>query len=126
MRFPGPKNPKNWQNLQRVAKLGLAPFRDPFPLRLTLTPTGSLLSDGAFCILCCMSLSERAAKAAKIAEEPDLYKVCEGCDSIVTKRVATCPSCHGYRFNEDPAVVIEQAKLLGSREQRSVVSEDLL
>jgi hypothetical protein len=23
MRFPGPKNPKNWQNLQRVAKLGL-------------------------------------------------------------------------------------------------------
>jgi len=73
-----------------------------------------------------MSLSERAAKAAKIAEEPNLYKVCEGCDSIVTKRVATCPSCHGYRFNEDPAAVIEQAKLLGSREQRSVVSEDLL
>jgi hypothetical protein len=24
MRFPGPKNPKNWQNLHRVAKLGLA------------------------------------------------------------------------------------------------------
>ena len=58
-----------------------------------------------------MSLSERAAKAAKIAAEPQLYKVCEGCDSIVTKRVATCPSCHGYRFTEDPAVVIEQAKI---------------
>jgi nitrate reductase beta subunit len=73
-----------------------------------------------------MSLAERAAKAAKIAEEPNLYKVCEGCDSIVMRRVATCPSCHGYRFNEDPAVVIEQAKILGSREQRSVVKEDLL
>jgi hypothetical protein len=73
-----------------------------------------------------MSLSERAAKAAKIAAEPQLYKVCEGCDSIVTKRVATCPSCHGYRFIEDSDVVIEQAKILGSREQRSVVSEDLL
>ena len=53
-----------------------------------------------------MSLSERAAKAAKIAAEPQLYKVCEGCDSIVTKRVATCPSCHGYRFIEDANVVI--------------------
>jgi rRNA maturation endonuclease Nob1 len=72
-----------------------------------------------------MSLSERAAKAAKIAEEPHLYKVCEGCDSIVTKRAATCPSCHGYRFNEDPEEVVQQAKILGSREQRSVVSEDL-
>lgn len=72
-----------------------------------------------------MSLSERAAKAAKIAEEPHLYKVCEGCDSIVTKRAATCPSCHGYRFNEDPEIVVQQAKILGSREQRSVVSEDL-
>jgi hypothetical protein len=73
-----------------------------------------------------MSLSERAAKAAKIAEEPQLYKVCEACDSIVTRRVATCPSCHGYRFDEEPEAVIRQAKILGSREQRSVVTEDLL
>jgi hypothetical protein len=73
-----------------------------------------------------MSLSDRAAKAAKIAEEPHLYKVCEGCDSIVTERVATCPSCHGYRFNSDPKAVVEQAQILGAREQRSVVSEDLL
>lgn len=73
-----------------------------------------------------MSLTERAAKAAKIAEEPHLYKVCEGCDSIVTRRVATCPSCHGYRFNENPNVVVQQAQILGSREQRSVVREDLL
>jgi rRNA maturation endonuclease Nob1 len=73
-----------------------------------------------------MSLSERAAKAAKIAAEPQLYKVCDGCDSIVTKRVATCPSCHGYRFDDNPDSVIAQARLLGSREQRSVVTEDLL
>jgi nitrate reductase beta subunit len=73
-----------------------------------------------------MSLSERAAKAAKIAAEPELYKVCEGCDSIVSRRVATCPSCHGYRFIEDSEVVIQQAKILGSREQCSVVTEDLL
>ena len=64
-----------------------------------------------------MSLSERAAKTAKVAEEPQLYKVCEGCDSIVAKRVTTCPSCHGYRFNEDAEAVVLQAKLLGAREK---------
>ncbi|MBV9392635.1 MAG: hypothetical protein JOY96_12170 [Verrucomicrobia bacterium] len=73
-----------------------------------------------------MTLSERAMKASKIAEQPALYKVCEACESIVTKRVATCPSCHGYRFDEDPEAVIQQAKVLGSREQRSVLTEDLL
>jgi hypothetical protein len=72
-----------------------------------------------------MSLSERAAKAAKIAQEPDLYKICEGCDSIVTRRVSTCPNCHGYRFEEDIAAVVRQANLLGSREKTSVLTEDL-
>jgi len=72
-----------------------------------------------------MSLSERAAQAAKIAETPHQYKVCQACDSIVTRRSATCPSCHGYRFDEDPQTVVEQAKILGSRERTSVLSEDL-
>jgi hypothetical protein len=70
-------------------------------------------------------LSERARKAAKIIAEPDKFKVCEGCDSIVAARVATCPNCNGYRFNEDAEAVIEQARLLGSREQQSVIAEDL-
>lgn len=71
-------------------------------------------------------LSERARKAEKIIAKPTEYKVCEGCDSIVTARVATCPNCHGYRFNEDPAAVVEQAHLLASRAQTSVASDDLL
>jgi Zn finger protein HypA/HybF involved in hydrogenase expression len=74
----------------------------------------------------CMSLAERAAKAAKIVAEPQLYKICEACDSIVTKRVFTCPSCHGYRFNDGPELVIAQAKVLGSREKTGVLSEDLM
>ena len=69
---------------------------------------------------------DRAARAAKIIATPQNYKICEGCDSIVSERVATCPNCYGYRFNEEPDAVIRQAKLLGSREQRSVVTEDLL
>jgi hypothetical protein len=71
-------------------------------------------------------LSERARKAEKIIANPGEFKVCEGCDSIVTARVATCPNCHGYRFNEDPNAVVEQAKLLASRAQTSVASDDLL
>lgn len=70
-------------------------------------------------------LSERARKAQRIIAKPTDYKVCEGCDSIVTMRVATCPNCHGYRFDESPNRVVEQAQLLGSRPQTSVAFDDL-
>jgi len=71
------------------------------------------------------SLSDRAAKAAKIANNPDAYKICEGCDSIVASRVATCPNCHAYRFDEDHEAIKRHALILGTREQASVVAEDL-
>lgn len=70
-------------------------------------------------------LAERARKAERIIAEPSAFKICEGCDSIVAARVATCPNCYGYRFNEDPAAVVEQAKLLASRAQQSVIADDL-
>lgn len=70
-------------------------------------------------------LQERARKAGKIIAKPTDYKVCEGCESIVAARVATCPNCHGYRFNENPESVVDQARLLASRAQTSVVEEDL-
>jgi hypothetical protein len=72
-----------------------------------------------------LQLAERARKAAKIIAEPALFKVCESCESIVAARVAVCPNCFGYRFDEQAAVVVAQARLLGSREQKSVVAEDL-
>lgn len=70
-------------------------------------------------------LQDRAARAKKIIEAPQSYKVCEGCDSIVTSRVVTCPNCHGYRFDESPERVVGQARLLASRPQQSVTSKDL-
>ena len=70
-------------------------------------------------------LKERANKAAKIIAQPAEFKVCEGCDSIVAIRVATCPNCHGYRFNEEPESVVKQALLLASRAQTSVIADDL-
>lgn len=69
---------------------------------------------------------ERARRALKIMASPTNYKVCEGCDSIVALRVSTCPNCHGYRFNEDPAAVTEQAQTLAGREQTTVTAQDLL
>jgi len=70
-------------------------------------------------------LADRAARAEKIISAPDNFKVCEGCDSIVTMRVTSCPNCHGYRFDEAPGRVVEQARLLASRPQQSVTAEDL-
>lgn len=73
-----------------------------------------------------MSLSERQQKAQEIANSPDLYMVCEGCDSIVMREAHMCPNCHAYRFNAEPDVVIEKAIELGGREQRSISYEDLI
>lgn len=70
-------------------------------------------------------LADRAARAEKIIGAPEHFKVCEGCDSIVTARVVGCPNCHGYRFDESPERVVEQARLLASRPQQSVTAADL-
>jgi len=71
------------------------------------------------------SQQDRLAKAREIANNPSGFKVCEGCDSIVTAEVVICPNCHGYRFDGEESRVIDQAVELGTREQRSVTAEDL-
>jgi len=70
-------------------------------------------------------LPDRAATAARIAANPFGYKVCEGCDSIVGATTSLCPNCHSFRFENSPDRVVEQARILGAREQRSVTAEDL-
>ncbi|MDF1756549.1 MAG: hypothetical protein P1U89_27440 [Verrucomicrobiales bacterium] len=71
-------------------------------------------------------LADRAKKARRIVRNPSMYKVCMGCDSIVASKVNICPNCHAYRFQADEEFVISQAKALSTREQNSVVAEDLL
>jgi hypothetical protein len=51
-------------------------------------------------------LSDRARRAEKILAKPNEHKICEGCDSIVTSRVAMCPNCYSYRFNDAAEAVI--------------------
>lgn len=68
---------------------------------------------------------ERLKKAQEIAQNPDNYQVCEGCDSIVGSGAVTCPNCHGYRFDATPERVSNQALILGHRAQTSVTAEDM-
>ncbi|MCE9519728.1 MAG: hypothetical protein K8R87_09275 [Verrucomicrobia bacterium] len=69
--------------------------------------------------------NERTRQAAKIQENPQDYKVCEGCGSIVTSRTTACPSCHAYQFDLAEQRVIKQARALARRNANSVLSSDL-
>lgn len=68
---------------------------------------------------------DRAKQAAKILENPQQYKVCEGCGSIVTARSISCPNCHAYQFDDGAERVTRQATLLARRGPNSVLSSDL-
>ena len=63
----------------------------------------------------------RLDKAKLIIDRPADFKVCEACGSIVSETTAACPNCNAYRFDANPDYVVEQAVLLASREQRSVM-----
>jgi len=67
----------------------------------------------------------RAEAAARIIGNPSVYKVCEGCDSIVGSGTAICPNCHSFRFDSSADRVVMQARILGAREQTTVTIEDL-
>lgn len=67
----------------------------------------------------------RLDKAKQIIEQPENFKVCEACGSIVTRTTMVCPNCNAYRFDSNPEYVAEQAVLLASRAQRSVTLEDM-
>lgn len=68
---------------------------------------------------------DRARQAAKILETPTLYKVCEGCGSIVTMRTVSCPSCHAYLFDHTEERVMKQAEVLAKKSASSVLFSDL-
>jgi rRNA maturation endonuclease Nob1 len=72
------------------------------------------------------TLAARAQRAAKISNRPEFYKVCEGCESIVVAEAATCPNCHGYRFDCASIRVRNQAEILGKRLPMSVPPSELL
>ena len=72
------------------------------------------------------SLAARSERAAQITRQPELYKVCEGCESIVVRDAVTCPNCHGYRFDTEARRVVSQAEILGKRLPNSIPPSELL
>jgi len=73
-----------------------------------------------------MDATEKRLEAAlKIVLNPGDYKVCEGCDSIVSFKTRICPNCHAYQFNDNINDIVLQANILGNREQHSVTKEDM-
>jgi uncharacterized paraquat-inducible protein A len=69
-------------------------------------------------------LFQRAQRAAEIITHAHQYKVCEGCDSIVTADTITCPTCHSYRFDSTAERVIAQAEYLATRPPKTLQTED--
>ena len=70
------------------------------------------------------SVQERHQRADKIIRDPGKYKICHGCESILTAEVPTCPNCHAYRFEEEQGLIIAQAERLSGRERQSVLADD--
>lgn len=71
-------------------------------------------------------MKQRRNQAAKILEQPEQFKICEGCESIVARRVVICPGCDSYRFEESSEAICEHARELAEREPTSVLASDLL
>ena len=69
-------------------------------------------------------LERRRAQAEAIIAEPDAYKICEGCGSILRRSAVLCPLCKSYRFEESRERVVAQARELGSREATTISEED--
>jgi hypothetical protein len=48
----------------------------------------------------------RRHEGEKIKAEPEYYKECDQCRSIVFRRTSVCPFCHSYRFNQEAERVV--------------------
>lgn len=77
------------------------------------------------------NLDVRRKQANNIISDPQKYKICLGCESIIRRTtsqgsyVGICPMCHSYRFEENPLKIRKHAEKLGKSEKQSVSKEDL-
>jgi rRNA maturation endonuclease Nob1 len=67
----------------------------------------------------------RKEAAEYIIDYWEHYKVCDGCDSIVTVKTHICPVCAAYRFDTNKKKVINMARELSKHDQRSLLYDDL-
>jgi len=69
--------------------------------------------------------NDRLIQAFVILASPWNYKICEGCDSVVTQKTSVCPNCKSYRFDEDIDKLTSHVKKLAKSEQKTVTEDDL-
>lgn len=68
---------------------------------------------------------DRKEKASTIVNNPQAYKICLICGSIVDSMTPVCPDCGAYRFNDDPDDVMNQALTLASEPEKTISRFDL-
>ena len=73
----------------------------------------------------CLMAILPACRAGEKLSMPLEFQGLRGCESIVARHVATCPNCHGYRFNCEEDEIVTHARLLASRPQTSVTESDM-
>jgi hypothetical protein len=66
-------------------------------------------------------MEAREKLAEFIAQHPLDYKVCCGCDAVVREKVAICPQCFAYRFEDDPRTVVAHAFMIAKTPPKSVL-----
>lgn len=59
-------------------------------------------------------LKLRERQMNRILDSPAAYKVCDQCQSISKNWVKICPVCHAYRWEFNPEVIVQTAKLIGT------------
>jgi precorrin-6B methylase 2 len=69
---------------------------------------------------------ERILASIQIMTRPSLYKVCEGCDSIVMQSTLICPSCKSYRFDYNEDNISDMAANLANNDQKTLTEKDFL
>ena len=57
----------------------------------------------------------RRENGQRIADEPEKFKICNGCQSINYATNIFCTFCHAYGFESGREAVVAMARLLGNR-----------
>lgn len=59
-----------------------------------------------------------------IAENWDLFKVCDSCDAILTTKTHICPVCSSYRFKNTETEIKKQARVFKKKPLEDIFKYD--
>jgi len=61
-----------------------------------------------------------------VAENWDLFKSCDSCESILSQRTNICPVCLCYRFNAEEKLIKRLARKFKNKPRTSLLDSDFL